>query len=155
MSIELPESFLLESILAGDACTTRTDSESEWLARDNLETNPLTIKPDTEQHGREDLWVLSPSYSLPEHSFPIKAPALSTWVSLDNSFLSAVSPLSGPERVPFSSTRTSIQVSFLPCHCLSNICFHLPWTQSSRGTNSIWLYCTFFRPHVINSEPIF
>ena len=26
-------------------CTTRKDSESEWLAKDNPETNPITIKP--------------------------------------------------------------------------------------------------------------
>ena len=26
-------------------CTTRKDSESEWLAKDNLETNSITIKP--------------------------------------------------------------------------------------------------------------
>ena len=30
-----------------DVCTTRKDSESEWLAKDNPETNPLTIKPKT------------------------------------------------------------------------------------------------------------
>ena len=29
-----------------DAHATRKDPESEWLARDNLETNPITIKPD-------------------------------------------------------------------------------------------------------------
>ena len=29
------------------ACTTRKDSESEWLAKDNPETNPITIKPET------------------------------------------------------------------------------------------------------------
>ena len=30
-----------------NACTTRKDSESEWLAKDNPETNPITIKPET------------------------------------------------------------------------------------------------------------
>ena len=29
------------------ACTTRKDSESEWLAKDNPETNTITIKPET------------------------------------------------------------------------------------------------------------
>ena len=29
------------------ACTTRKGSESEWLAKDNMETNPITIKPET------------------------------------------------------------------------------------------------------------
>ena len=28
-------------------CTTRKDSESEWLAKDNPETNPITIRPKT------------------------------------------------------------------------------------------------------------
>ena len=28
-------------------CTTSKDSESEWLAKDNPETNPITIKPET------------------------------------------------------------------------------------------------------------
>ena len=28
-------------------CTTRKDPESEWLAKDNPETNPVTIKPET------------------------------------------------------------------------------------------------------------
>ena len=32
------------------ACTTRKDSESEWLAKDNPETNPITIKPETARH---------------------------------------------------------------------------------------------------------
>ena len=32
------------------ACTTRKNSESEWLAKDNPETNPITVKP--KPHGR-------------------------------------------------------------------------------------------------------
>ena len=43
----LPESFWLESILA-----ERCEHHQEWLARDNLETNQITIKPETEPHGR-------------------------------------------------------------------------------------------------------
>ena len=35
-----------------DMCITRKDPESEWLARNYLETNPITIKPKTELHGR-------------------------------------------------------------------------------------------------------
>ena len=35
------------------ACTTRKDSESEWLTKDNPETNPITIQPEAaESHGR-------------------------------------------------------------------------------------------------------
>ena len=33
------------------ACTTRKDSESERLAKDNPETNPITIKPETVSHS--------------------------------------------------------------------------------------------------------
>ena len=35
-----------------DMCITMKDPESEWLARDYLETNPITIKPKAELHGR-------------------------------------------------------------------------------------------------------
>ena len=44
MPTNLPESFSQESILLSDARATRKDPESEWLARDNQETNPITIK---------------------------------------------------------------------------------------------------------------
>ena len=36
-----------------DACTTRKDSESEGLAKDNPETNPITIKPETTSQAAE------------------------------------------------------------------------------------------------------
>ena len=50
-------------------CTTRKDSESEWLAKDNQATNPITIKP--EPGGRS---VLLGSLTL----------LLSTWVPFLN-----------------------------------------------------------------------
>ena len=66
------------------ACTTRKDSESEWLAKDNLETNPITIKC-----GRA---VLLGSLTLLLFTwvpFPNKiSHFVSRWVSSDNSFLS-------------------------------------------------------------------
>ena len=34
-------------------CTARKDPESERLARDNLETNPITIKSETLSHVAE------------------------------------------------------------------------------------------------------
>ena len=44
------------------ACATRKDSESEGLARDNPETNPITIKPGTASHVTEQSsWVPLPS----------------------------------------------------------------------------------------------
>ena len=85
------------------ACTTSKDSESEQLAKDNLETNPITIKPKTASHVTEQSsWVPLPSCSLPRHPFPIKSLALSAHVSpwpihfpvLDKS------PVSGPGRRP-------------------------------------------------------
>ena len=69
------------------ACTTRKDSESEWLARDNQETNPTTIKPDTACHVAEQVsWVPLPSCPPPGHPFPIKSLAFWARVSSDNSF---------------------------------------------------------------------
>ena len=41
-----------------NACTNRKDPESEWLARDNSETNPATIKPQTVNHVADQFsWV--------------------------------------------------------------------------------------------------
>ena len=37
----------------GDAWATRKNPESEWLARDNLETNLITIKPEIVSHVTE------------------------------------------------------------------------------------------------------
>ena len=46
-------------------CTTRKDSESEWLAKDNLENNPITIKPETVSYVAEQFsWVPLPCYFL-------------------------------------------------------------------------------------------
>ena len=63
------------------AFTTRKDSESEWLARDNPETNSITIKPNTASHMAEQLWVPLPCCSSPGSHFPIKCLALSTRLS--------------------------------------------------------------------------
>ena len=64
------------------ACTTRKDSESEWLAKDNPETNPITIKPETASHVAEQFsWVPLPYCSPPGCPFPIKSLALSAHVS--------------------------------------------------------------------------
>ena len=80
------------------ACTTRKDSESEWLAKDNWETNPITIKPETESHVTEQLsWVPLPYCSPSWYPFPIKSLALSAHVSLENSFPSVrQEPTFGP-----------------------------------------------------------
>ena len=71
------------------ACATRKHPESEGLARDNPETNPITIKPGTASHVAEQFsWFPLPPCSPLWCPFPIKALALSTHVSSDNSFLS-------------------------------------------------------------------
>ena len=77
------------------AYTTRKDSESEWLAKDNPETNPITIKPETVSSVAELFsWVSLPYCSPPRYPFPIKSLALSAHVSLDNSFPSVRQELS-------------------------------------------------------------
>ena len=62
----IPESFLLTSPWRCNACTTRKNPESEWSAKDNTETNPITIKPKTVSHMVEQFfWVPLPYYSPP------------------------------------------------------------------------------------------
>ena len=62
--------------------TTRKDSESERLAKDNLETNTINIKPKTASHVTEQFsWVPLPYCSPPGCPFPIKSLALSAHVS--------------------------------------------------------------------------
>jgi len=84
------------------ACTSRKDSESEWLAKDNLETNPITIKPE------QFPWVPLTYCSLPGHPFPIKSLALSAHVSPWTIHFRVLdkSPLLGPGRGPPSFNNT-------------------------------------------------
>ena len=61
---------------------TRKDSESEWLVKDNLETNPITIKPKTSSHVAEQFsWVPLPYCSPLGLPFPAESLALSPHVS--------------------------------------------------------------------------
>ena len=104
MSNQLPESSLHPSWL-NRACTTRKDSESERLAKDNPETNPITIKPETASHMAEQFsWVPLPYCYLPRHHFPIKSLALSAHVSprTIHFWVLDKSPVSGPGRGPHS-----------------------------------------------------
>ena len=90
-----------------DAHATRKDPESEWLARDNPETNPVTVKPETASHVAEQFsWVPLPCCSLPGCPFPIKFLALSARVSprTINFWVLDKSPFSGPEGVPLPAT---------------------------------------------------
>ena len=87
------------------ACTTRKDSELELLAKDNLETNPITIKPETASHVTELFsWVPLPYCSPPGCPFPIKSLALSAHVSPRTIHFRVLdkSPVSGPGKGPSS-----------------------------------------------------
>ena len=77
----LPEFFLLHPSWLSNACDTKKDPESEQLAKDNPETNLITIKPETASHVAEQFsWVLLPYCSPPGYLFPIKSLALSAHV---------------------------------------------------------------------------
>ena len=79
----------------------RKNSESEWLAKDNMETDPITIKPETASHEAELFsWVPLPSCSPPRCPFPIKSLALSAHVSPQtiHFWVLGKSPVSGPGR---------------------------------------------------------
>ena len=88
-----------------NACATRKDPESEGLARDNPESNPITINPGTASHVAEQFsWAPSPSCSPPGGPFPKKSLALSAHVSPRTVHFRVLdkSPISGPGRGPAS-----------------------------------------------------
>ena len=90
------------------ACTTRKHSESEWLAKDNLETNPITIKHKTVSHVAEQFsWVPLPYCSPLRCPFPVKPLALSAHVSPQTIHFWVLdkSPVLGPGRDPPSCNR--------------------------------------------------
>ena len=74
--VNLLESSLLESILTKRHLHHKEGHESEWWARHSLETNPITIKPETKSRGRAVLlcpltFLLSfPINALPAHVSP-------------------------------------------------------------------------------------
>ena len=73
------------------------------MAKDNPETNPITIKPETASHVTELLsWVPLPCCSPPRRPFPIKSLALSADVSPRTIHFRELdkSPVSGPGRGP-------------------------------------------------------
>ena len=95
-------------------CTTRKDSGSEWLAKDNLETNPITINPETASHVTEQFsWVPLPYCSPPRCPFPIKSLALSAQVSPRTIHFRVLdkSPVSGPGRGPPSCNSISLKTT--------------------------------------------
>ena len=69
------------------------------MAKDNLETNPITIAPETVSHVTEQFsWVPLPCWSLPRCPFPVKSLALSAYVSPRTIHFRVLdkSPVSGP-----------------------------------------------------------
>ena len=107
--IRLPPRILLSGIhLAEQGVHHRKDSESEWLAKDNPETNPISIKHETASHVAELFsWVPSPYCSPPRCPFPIKSLALSAHVSPQTIHFRELdkSQVSGPGRSPLPATR--------------------------------------------------
>ena len=94
------------------ACATRKDSEAEGLAKDNPETNPITIKPETGSHVAELFsWGPLPYYSPPGCPFPIKDLALSARMSPWTIHFRVLvkTPVSGPGRGP-PSCNTKIHI---------------------------------------------
>ena len=90
-----------------DVCT-RKDSESEQLAKDYPETNPIIMKPKTANHMSDQYsWFPLAYFSLPVCPFPIKSLALPAHVSPQTIHFQALdkSPLLGPERGPPSRNK--------------------------------------------------
>ena len=87
-----------------NSCAARKNSESEWLTKDNLETNSITIKLETTSHVTEQSSRVSslPYCSPPGHPFPVNSLALSTHVSPRTIYFWVLdkSSLSGPGRDP-------------------------------------------------------
>ena len=78
------------------------------MAKDNLETNPITIKPETASHAAEQFsWVPLPYCSPPGCPFPIKSSALSAHVSPRTIHFQVLdkSPVLGPGRGPPSCNK--------------------------------------------------
>ena len=100
--------------------TTRKDSESEWLAKDNPGTNPIVIKPKNVSHVADLFsWVPLPYCSPPGCPFPIKSLALLAHVSpwTIHFWVLDKSPVLGPGRDPPSCNNSSILV------------WRIPWTE--------------------------
>ena len=71
-----------------DMRAPRKDPESEWSARDNQETNPITVKPETVSHVAEQFsWFLYPAALHLGVPLPNEVSCFAcTCVSSDNSF---------------------------------------------------------------------
>ena len=107
MSVHFPESLSLASILA-EPCVCHQERLWIRLAKDHLETNPITIKPETASHVAEQFsWVPLCYCSPPRCPFPIKSLALSAHVSPQTIHFRVwdKSPVLGPGRGPPSCSK--------------------------------------------------
>ena len=126
------------------ACTTRKDSEWEWLAKDNPETNPITIKP-ASCVAELFSWVPLPYCSPPGCPFPIKSLVLSAHVSPRTIYFRMLhkSPVSGPGRVPsswnsFTSHINRMTTAVILIVSFSKLIFKGPgWTDNPYRMSSI------------------
>ena len=110
MSDHLAESFSLASILAEQGVHHQEGLWVRWLAKDNPETNSITIKPETASHVTQLFsWVPLPYCSPPRCPFPIKSLTLSAHTSPRTIPLRVLdkSPVSGPGRGPPSCNTSS------------------------------------------------
>ena len=88
-------------------CAPPGKTELERLAKGHLETNPITIKPETASQAAEQFsWVPLPYCSPPGCPFPIKSLALSARVSPWTIHFQVLdkSPFLGPGGVPLPAT---------------------------------------------------
>ena len=92
-----------------NACSTRMNSVR--MAKDNLEINPIKIKPETASHVAEQFSrVLLPYHSPPRHLSNKIFCLVSSCVSLDNSFPSVrQEPTLRPWKGPPSCKNTTLQ----------------------------------------------
>ena len=120
------------------------------MTKDDLETNPITIKPETVSHVAEQFWVHLLCCSLPRPPFPIKSLALSARVSLDNSFLSVrQEPTLGPwKESPFLQQFQRLNLH-LPLGCQPGI------QGSRRQLSSAFQAFPLFLPYTeFHSNPV-
>ena len=144
MSDRLPESSLA-SILAEQGVHHQEGLGVRWLAKDNPETNPITIKPETASHVAELFsWVPLPYCSPPGWPFEIKSLALSAHVSswtihfrvLDKS--PVLCPGTGPPFCNKTRTATCSQIHIISLH---------PGTLSGNSNCNFW--CLTHRTEVL------
>ena len=113
-------------------CITWKDSESGWLVKDNPETNPITIKP--ESHVAELFSWVPLAYCSPSRvSFPNKSLASSALVSprTIHFWVLDKSPVLGPGRGPPSCNTIMALVIFLFVKSTINVFSLIRWFNST------------------------